>query len=135
MSHNYNIEACNKFPLLPCPDELDYPSMQELKVAEAAYLVVRDCIAAEWERWIEREQVKDKERKEELRCVELEQKWKEEEEQAEQLEAAARKKANAVAQALLEGRTGCDLCLQLGELIPFSVAVHLFECLSAFIRV
>ena len=67
--------------------------------------------------------------------MELERKRKEEEEQAEQLEAAARKKANAVAQALLEGHMGCDLCLRLGELIPFSVAVHIFKCLSAFVRV
>ena len=72
MSHNYNVEARDKFPLPPCPNELDYPSVRELKVAEAAYLVVRDCVAAEWERWIEREQVKDKECKEELRHVELE---------------------------------------------------------------
>ena len=66
MSCNYNIEARNKFPLPPCPDELDYPSMQELKVAEAAYSVACDHVAAERERWIEREQVKDKEREEEL---------------------------------------------------------------------
>ena len=59
--------------------------------------------------------------------MELERKRKEEEEQVERLEAAAHKKANAIAQVLLEGRTGCDLCLRLGELIPFSVAVHMFR--------
>ena len=71
--------------------------------------------------------MKDKEHKER---VELEQKRKEEEAQVEQLEVAAHKKVNAVAQALLEGHTGCDLCLQLGELISPFVAVHVFECLS-----
>ena len=49
--------------------------------------------------------------------MELEQKQKEEEAQVEQLEVAAHKKANAIAQVLSEGRTGCGLCLQLGELI------------------
>ena len=83
MSRNYNVKARDKFPLPPCPDELDYPSVWELKVAEAAYSVARDRVAAERERWIEREQVKDKEREEELRRVELERKRKEEEEQAE----------------------------------------------------
>ena len=41
MSRNYNIEARDKFPLPPCPDELDYPSVRELKVAKAAYSVAR----------------------------------------------------------------------------------------------
>ena len=66
MSHNYNVKARDKFPLPPHPNELDYPSVWELKVTEAAYSVVRDRVAAEWERWIEREQVKDKECEEEL---------------------------------------------------------------------
>ena len=87
MSRNYNVEACDKFPLPPCPDELDYPSVQELKVTKATYSVAHDHVAVERERWIEREQVKDKEREEEFRRVELERKQKEEEEQAEQLEA------------------------------------------------
>ena len=66
MPHNYNVEAHNKFPLLPHPNELDYPSMWELKVAKDVYLVACNCIAAEWERWIKREKVKDKEHEEEL---------------------------------------------------------------------
>ena len=89
MPHNYTAEACDKFPLPPCPNELDYTSKQELKVAEDVYLVACDCIAAEWDRWIEKEKVKDLECEEEIWHVELERKWKEEEEQAEQLEVAA----------------------------------------------
>ena len=111
MPRNYTAEAHDKFPLPPRPDELDYSTKRELKMAEDAYSAARDRIAAEWDRWVEREKVRDLEREEAIRRAELERKRKEEEEQAERLEAAARKKANAVAQALLAGRKGCDLCL------------------------
>ena len=115
MPRNYTAEAHDKFPLPPHPNKLDYARKQELKVAEDAYSAARDHVAAEQDKWIEKEKVKDLEREEAIRHAELKRKWKEEEEQAEQLEVAAHKKANTVAQALLAGCKGCDLCLQLGK--------------------
>ena len=51
MPHNYNVEARDKFSLLPCPDELDYPSTWELKVAKDTYLVACDyCRVGEVDR-------------------------------------------------------------------------------------
>ena len=114
MPRNYTAEARDKFPLPPHPDELDYSTKQELKMAEDAYSAARDRIAAEWDRWVEREKVRDLEREEAIQHAELEWKRKEEEEQVEWLEVAAHKKANAVTQALLAGCKGCDLCLRLG---------------------
>ena len=64
MPCNYTAEAHDKFPLPPHPNELDYSSKQELKVAEDAYSAAHDCVAAEWDRWIEREKVKDLEHEE-----------------------------------------------------------------------
>ena len=135
MPHNYNIEACDKFPLLPHPNELDYPSKEELKVAKDMYSMAHNHIAAEQERWIKRQKVKDLEHKEEIWCVELEWKQKEEEEQVEQLEAVVCKKANAISQALLEGCMGCDLYLQLGKLFSPSLVVHFFQVCSLIFRV
>ena len=128
MPQNYTAEARDKFPLPPRPDELDYSTKRELKVAEDAYSAARDRIAAERDRWVEREKVRDLEREEAIRRAELERKRKEEEEQAERLEAAARKKANAVAQALLAGRKGCDLCLRLGKFVVLPIVVVVQMC-------
>ena len=72
MPCNYNVKAHDKFPLLPHPNELDYPSKRELKVTKDTYSVVHDHIAVEQERWIKRERVKDLECEEEIQHMELE---------------------------------------------------------------
>ena len=84
-------------------------------VAKAKHEKTCDQQATAWEHWIEREKVLEWEWEMDHMRLELEKKKKEEEEKERKLAKAAKKKATAVVEVLIDDCWGCNVCLWVSK--------------------
>ena len=110
MSRNLVKEACELYHIPPAPKELDFDSRADFLAPKAKHEKTHDRQAAAQERWIEQEKVLELEWETERVRLELEKKKKER-----KLAKAAKKKATAVVEVLIDDRWGCDTCLRIGK--------------------
>ena len=110
MSCNLVKEARELYHIPPAPEELDFDSRADFLAAKAEHEKTCDWQATARERWIEQEKVLELERETERVRLELEKKKKER-----KLAKAAKKKATAVVEVLIDDCQGCDACLRIGK--------------------
>ena len=107
MSCNLVKEAHELFHIPPAPKELDFDSQAKDLVTKAKHKKTCEQQAMAQECWIEREKVLELQWEMECVRLELERKKKEEEEKERKLAKAAKKKATAVVEVLIDDCQGC----------------------------